>query len=111
MLIRYEALASHAIAFASSRQGQQRSLRRMRQDLSWALGAFSRGAQPGMRAVGPSLCEKGVRAFGLSPGPGAVMRVLTHGFAEDASSQASTYLHHRVTGRKARPDARKAEVG
>jgi hypothetical protein len=40
-----------ALASCPARQGQQRSFRKTRQDLSWAL-ALAGGAEPGMRRVG-----------------------------------------------------------
>ena len=51
-----------ALASCPARQGQQRSLQRMRQDLS----AFALGAQPGMRAVA-SFWEAGGRALLKAP--------------------------------------------
>jgi hypothetical protein len=46
-----------ALASCPARQGQQRSFRKIRQDLSWVL-AGSPGAQPGMHRVGVLLTRQ-----------------------------------------------------
>ena len=51
------------LASCPARRGQQRSLRSIRHDLSWAFGALARASQPGMSVVG------GLLGRGLVPSP------------------------------------------